>query len=67
MTKGTRDIEGEKHRAGGPGKAAKEGHIDPGHSGNKPGQNQAAEPRDQHGIGKGGTHGIDSERRKAPG
>jgi hypothetical protein len=66
MTKGTKDVEGEKHRAG-PGKAAKEGHIDPSHTGNKPGQNQAAEPREQHGIGKGGTHGINADRGKAPG
>ncbi len=29
----------DKHRAGGPGKASKEGHIDPGKR-NKPGQKQ---------------------------
>ena len=33
------DTDEKKHQAGGPGKAAKEGHIDPSKR-NKPGQNQ---------------------------
>lgn len=32
--------EEEKHRAGGPGKAARKGHVDPEDSGNPPGKKQ---------------------------
>ncbi|EKV27313.1 hypothetical protein C882_1815 [Caenispirillum salinarum AK4] len=31
----------QKHQAGGPGKSARKGHVDPVHSGNKDEQNQS--------------------------
>lgn len=34
------DTEGRKHTAGGPGKAARSGHLEGGKSGNEPNQNQ---------------------------
>ncbi len=34
------DTEDEKHRAGGPGKASRSGHLEGGKTGNKDGQNQ---------------------------
>lgn len=46
--------EDRKHAAGGPGKASKEGHIDP-EKHNKPGQKQTPKP-DGPGGG-GGTRG----------
>ena len=39
MGKKKREI--DKHAAGGPGKSARKGHIEPEKSGNKPGQRQA--------------------------
>jgi hypothetical protein len=54
--------DGDKHRAGGPGKASKEGHVDPGKR-NKPGQKQT--PRDDGpGGGGGGTRGVPPEERR---
>ncbi|WP_162913226.1 hypothetical protein [Rhodospirillaceae bacterium SYSU D60014] len=37
-----------KHRFGGPGKSAREGHLDPDDQGNKPGQNQAGPGHEHH-------------------
>ena len=42
--------EHERHRAGGPGKAARKGHDEPESSGNKPGQKQAGK---EHVPGEG--------------
>ncbi len=42
--------EHERHQAGGPGKAARKGHVDPERSGNKPSQNQAGK---EHVPGEG--------------
>jgi hypothetical protein len=50
--------EQDKHAAGGPGKASKEGHIDP-EKHNKPGQKQSAHPRGPG--GEGGTKGVPDE------
>jgi hypothetical protein len=38
---GKKAPEHDKHAAGGPGKAARKGHVEPEKSGNKPGQRQA--------------------------
>ncbi|WP_119679074.1 hypothetical protein [Indioceanicola profundi] len=35
------DTEGKKHTAGGPGKAARSGHLEGGKTGNEPNQNQS--------------------------
>jgi hypothetical protein len=35
----------ERHAAGGPGKSARKGHLEPEKSGNKPGQRQAGAER----------------------
>lgn len=40
MTRGNRDTEADKHKAGGPGKAARAGHEKDGKLGNAPSQNQ---------------------------
>ncbi len=40
MTRSDRDTQEQKHRAGGPGKAARAGHEKGGKVGNTPGQNQ---------------------------
>lgn len=56
--------ERDKHEAGGPGKAPREGHLDPAHSGNKPGQKQT--PRER-GPGKGGTRGAVRNKEREPG
>jgi hypothetical protein len=37
--------EHERHAAGGPGKSARKGHVEPEKSGNKPGQRQAGAER----------------------
>jgi hypothetical protein len=37
---GKKESEHDKHAAGGPGKSARKGHLEPGKSGNKPGQRQ---------------------------
>jgi hypothetical protein len=55
-------VEDRKHAAGGPGKAAKEGHIDPGKH-NKPSQ-------DQHGprvTTKGPRNAVRGEKGGRPG
>jgi hypothetical protein len=54
----------DKHRAGGPGKASKEGHIDPAKR-NKPGQKQT--PKDDGPGGGGGTRGVPPEKRRDAG
>lgn len=41
----------KRHRAGGPGKSARKGHVDPDHSGNKPGQRQSGAD-----ANRGNTH-----------
>jgi hypothetical protein len=41
---GKKAPEHDKHAAGGPGKAARKGHVEPEKSGNKPGQRQAGLP-----------------------
>jgi hypothetical protein len=51
----TKATEADKHSAGGPGKASKEGHIDP-EKRNKPGQKQTPHP-DGPG-GESGTKGV---------
>ena len=55
--------EDRKHRAGGPGKPAKSGHLDKGKMGNKPGQKQS---RPERGAGKGpgrAEHGSRNRER----
>jgi hypothetical protein len=37
---GKKEREHDKHAAGGPGKSARKGHVEPEKSGNKPGQRQ---------------------------
>lgn len=37
---GKKEREHDKHESGGPGKAARKGHVEPGKSGNKPTQRQ---------------------------
>lgn len=49
-----------KHAAGGPGKASKEGHIDPDKR-NKPGQKQA--PKDDGPGGGSGEREVPPEQR----
>jgi len=53
-----------KHAAGGPGKASKEGHIDPDKR-NKPGQKQTSHP-DGPG-GESGTEGAPPEQQRRGG
>jgi hypothetical protein len=61
----TKQTEQDKHKAGGPGKASRKGHIDsnPETSGNKPGQHQTERPR---GPGEGGTGGTRVDRNRLP-
>jgi hypothetical protein len=60
MTKTNED----KHAAGGPGKASKEGHIDP-EKHNKPGQKQTPHPRGPG--GEGGVKGVPEDQRRDAG
>jgi hypothetical protein len=39
---GKKEREHDKHAAGGPGKSARKGHVEPDKSGNKPGLRQPA-------------------------
>ena len=55
--------ESGKHQAGGPGKASKEGHVDPGKH-NQPSQKQSEKER---GPGKGGSRGVPPEERRDAG
>jgi hypothetical protein len=55
--------EQDQHAAGGPGKSSRKGHVDPEHSGNKPGQLQTPTSR---GPGEGGTRGAEDEKRDGP-
>lgn len=50
---GKKEREHDKHGAGGPGKAARKGHVEPEKSGNKPSQRQP------------GSRGLPSEGRGA--
>ncbi|QJE73920.1 hypothetical protein HHL28_13190 [Aerophototrophica crusticola] len=52
MTKGTKDTQQDKHDSGGPGKAARSGHLEDGKLGNALNQNQSP---------------ADKERRPRPG
>lgn len=64
MTRSNRDTEQEKHQSGGPGKAAKAGHVDPDKAlGNKPGQNQSSGQGRERGSGSGGARGASEEQR----
>lgn len=54
-----------RHAAGGPGKASKEGHIDPGKT-NKPGQKQSG-PREDGPGGGSGERGVPAEKRRDAG
>ncbi|MBP2311204.1 hypothetical protein [Azospirillum soli] len=64
MTRSNRDTEQEKHQTGGPGKAAKAGHVDPDKAtGNKPGQNQSGSQGRERGSGSGGSRGASKEQR----
>jgi hypothetical protein len=64
MTRSNRDTEQEKHQSGGPGKAAKAGHVDPDKAvGNKPGQNQSGSLGRERGSGAGGSRGASEEQR----
>ncbi len=54
----------ERHQAGGPGKSAKKGHIDPENR-NKPGQKQT--PHERGPGGEGGTRGVPPEDRRDSG
>jgi hypothetical protein len=56
--------EADKHQAGGPGKAAKEGHIDP-EKRNQPGQKQT--PHEDGPGGGSGTRGVPPEKRRDAG
>ena len=49
-----------KHRAGGPGKAARRGHVDPASGGNEPSQKQAGKG---HVPGEGEGDGEPGRRR----
>lgn len=55
--------EAAKHRAGGPGKPSKEGHVDP-EKHNQPGQKQSDRER---GPGKGGGRGVPPDERRDAG
>lgn len=57
-------VQDDKHAAGGPGKSAKMGHIDPDKH-NKPGQKQTPHP-DGPG-GEGGAKGAPEEQRRQGG
>jgi hypothetical protein len=54
----------DKHQAGGPGKSAKKGHIDPDQH-NKPGQKQT--PHERGVGGEGGTRGVPPEKQRDSG
>lgn len=64
MTKtGKNTTEQDKHRAGGPGKAAHNGEK----PGNKPGQNQSEEGGRERGAGSGGARGASDNTRNRTG
>ncbi|MBP2294886.1 hypothetical protein [Azospirillum rugosum] len=64
MSRSNHDTEQEKHQSGGPGKAAKAGHVDPDKAvGNKPGQNQSGSEGRERGSGSGGARGASDEQR----
>ncbi|PWC55944.1 hypothetical protein [Azospirillum sp. TSO22-1] len=62
MTRGNRDTEQDKHRAGGPGKAAKSDQK----AGNKPAQNQAPGSDRVPGGNPGHEHNAKPTRQSNP-